>query len=262
MKNLILASTILLAILPTFSSHAQVSTQDPAGPSATTPTPPAPGQAPAAPRDPNAGVFAQAQELGAPMVAVKKAFQLSRTSTYDRKDVFAVFDISQPSKNKRFFVIDLKAGKVTSYFVAHGRGNGDNFKATKFRGFQADHNMTPLGPLRTASAPQDMEHYRSIKDQYTGEMYNGGLTLWLEGVASYNRYINNARDERGSKVVWIVHPAWYVSEGYRKANPNALGRSLGCIALDPRLNNVVVKKMSGGALIYVTVGDQPIEKFL
>lgn len=211
--------------------------------------------------DASGPILAQAAALGAPMIAVKKAYALAQTSTFQRHDIFAVFDINQPAKNKRFFLFDLRAGKVSAYFVAHGRDNGDNFKATHFRGFQNDHNMTPLGPLRTASLTADMEHYSSITDRYDGRVYSGLVTLWLEGVTSYNSYINNAYDG-SSRVVWILHPAWYVTEGFRKAMPGGLGRSLGCIALDPVVSNQVMGKLQGGALVYVTVGDDAIEKYL
>ena len=206
-------------------------------------------------------VMVQAAALGAPMIAVKKAYALAQSSTFQRHDVFAVFDINQPAKNKRFFVFDLRAGKVSAYFVAHGRDNGDNFKATHFRGFQDDHNMTPLGPLRTGSSMTNMDHYSTITDKYDGRVYSGLMTLWLEGVTSYNSYINNAYDG-SSRVVWILHPAWYVTEGFRKAMPGGLGRSLGCIALDPVFSNLIMGKLQGGALVYVTVGDDAIEKYL
>src|SRR5690348_13583275 len=48
----------------------------------------------------------QAQELGAPAAAIQRAVPISRQSTFSKKDVFAVFDISQPSANKRFYLVD------------------------------------------------------------------------------------------------------------------------------------------------------------
>jgi hypothetical protein len=41
-----------------------------------------------------------------------------------------------------------------------------------------------------------------------------------------------------------------------------LGRSNGCITLDPIENNQLVMRLQDGALVYVTVGDAPIEKYL
>jgi hypothetical protein len=41
-----------------------------------------------------------------------------------------------------------------------------------------------------------------------------------------------------------------------------LGRSNGCITLDPAENNQLVTRLEDGALVYVTVGDAPIEQYL
>ena len=41
-----------------------------------------------------------------------------------------------------------------------------------------------------------------------------------------------------------------------------LGRSNGCITVDPVDNNQLVTRLQDGALVYVTVGDAPIEQYL
>jgi hypothetical protein len=41
-----------------------------------------------------------------------------------------------------------------------------------------------------------------------------------------------------------------------------LGRSNGCITVDPIENNELVARLQDGALVYVTVGDAPIERYL
>ena len=92
----------------------------------------------------------QAQALGAPMAAIARAIPISRQSIFPKKDALAVFDISQPSANKRFYLLDFKSGEVTAHFAAHGRSDGPNAKAVKFKGFQKDLDMVPLGPLKTA----------------------------------------------------------------------------------------------------------------
>jgi L,D-transpeptidase catalytic domain len=92
----------------------------------------------------------QAQALGAPMAAVGRAITISHQQTFAKKDALAVFDISQPSANKRFYLLDFKSDGVTAYYAAHGRSNGPNAKAVKFKGFRRDLDMTPLGSLKTA----------------------------------------------------------------------------------------------------------------
>ena len=68
--------------------------------------------------------------------SARRKQQLQRT--FSKKDVFAVFDISQPSANKRFYLLDFTSGQVTAHFAAHGKSNGPHARAIKFKGFQRD----------------------------------------------------------------------------------------------------------------------------
>ncbi len=198
----------------------------------------------------------EAQALGAPIAAVQRAIQISRQPVFPKKDVLAVFDISQPSAQKRFYIFDFKSGQVTAHYAAHGRDNGPNVKATKFKGFQTDLDMVPLGPLKTAHS-EVMDHYKKIVDRYDGTVYPNMIVVVLEGVTAYNSYINHT-----SPFKWIIHPNWYTTAGFRAKNNGMLGRSNGCITVDPAENNALVTRLQDGALVYVTVGDAAIEQYL
>jgi hypothetical protein len=162
-------------------------------------------------------VLKQAETLGAPMAAVQRAIQISHQPIFVKKDVLAVFDISQPSSQKRFYVLDLKAGHVTAHYAAHGRHNG-YAKANKFKGFQTDLDMVPLGPLKTAHS-EVMDPYKTIVDRYDGTVYQNMIVVVLEGVTSYNNYINDTPPFK-----WIIHPNWYATAGFRAKNNGTLGR--------------------------------------
>src|SRR4029077_1956519 len=125
-------------------------------------------------------ILQQAQALGAPMAALTRAVAISRQSTFSKKDALAVFDISQPSANKRFYLLDFKSGEATAHYAAHGRANGPNAKAVKFKGFQKDLDMVPLGPLKTAHS-EVMDHYKTIVDRYDGTVYPNMIVVVLEG---------------------------------------------------------------------------------
>jgi hypothetical protein len=198
----------------------------------------------------------QARALGAPIAAVERAMETSRQSIFTRKDAVAVFDISQPSAKKRLYVVDGKSGQVTAHYAAHGRHNGPHAKATKFGGFQKDLDMVPLGPLKTAHS-EVMEHYKTIVDRFDGTVYRDLIVVVLEGTTSYNNYINHTPPYK-----WIIHPNWYTTAGYRAKNSGVLGRSNGCITIDPVENNQVITRLQGGALVYVTVGNDPIEQYV
>jgi hypothetical protein len=198
----------------------------------------------------------KAQVIGAPILAVERAIQISRQPNFSKRDVLAVFDISQPSAKKRFYLLDFKSGQVTAHYAAHGKTNGPNARAVKFKGFQRDLDMVPLGPLKTARS-EVMDHYKTIVDRYDGTVYRNMLVVGLEGVTSYNGYINNTPPFK-----WIIHPNWYTTAAFRAKNNGMLGRSNGCITLDPAENNQLVTRLQDGALVYVTVGDAPIEPYL
>jgi L,D-transpeptidase-like protein len=197
----------------------------------------------------------QAQQLGAPVAAIHRAVAISHQPIFPKKDVLAVFDISQPSSNKRFYLLDFTSGQVTAHFASHGRTNGPNVRATKFKGFQRDLDMVPLGPLKTERA-QVFAQYSTIVDRYDRTVYRNLVAAGLEGVAPYNRYINHTPPYK-----WVIHPNWYTTAGYRAKNNGMLGRSAGCITVDPAENNKIITRLQG-ALIYVTVGDAPIEQYL
>src|SRR5207248_8252111 len=223
--------------------HAQQRpTPDGAAPTATKPDNQANGADP---------LLQQAQALGAPMAALARAVAISRQSIFTKKDALAVFDISQPSASKRFYVLDFKSGQVTAHYAAHGRDNGPNARAIKFKGFQKDLDMVPLGPLKTAHS-EVMDHYKTIVDRYDGTVYSNMIVVVLEGITSYNSYINHTPPFK-----WILHPNWYTTAAFRAKNNGVLGRSNGCITVDPIENNQLVRRLENGALIYVTVGDEP-----
>jgi hypothetical protein len=197
----------------------------------------------------------QAQVLGAPMAAVQRAVEISRQPIFTKKDVLAVFDISQPSANKRFYVLDFKSCQVTAHYAAHGRDNGPNARAVKFKGFRTDLDMVPLGPLKTAHS-EVMNHYKTIVDRYDGTVYPNMIVVVLQGVTSYNNYINHTPPFK-----WIIHPNWYTTAAFRAKNDGMLGRSKGCITVDPIENNQLVTRLQDEALVYVTVGDAPVEQY-
>jgi hypothetical protein len=198
----------------------------------------------------------KSRALGAPMAAVERALAVSRQPVFPKKDALAIFDISQPSASKRLYVLDFKSSQVTAHYAAHGKTNGPHAKAVKFKGFQTDLDMVPLGPLKIARS-EVMDHYRTIVDRYDGTVYANMVVAGLEGVAPYNSYINHTPPYK-----WIIHPSWYTTAAFRSKNNGTLGRSNGCITLDPAENNQIVTRLQDGALIYVTVGNDPIEQYL
>jgi L,D-transpeptidase-like protein len=137
------------------------------------------------------------------------------------KNYIAVLNFAQSSKEKRFYIIDMKTGKVMAIHVAHGKGSDpdhDSF-ATKFSNLSGS-NASSLGFYTTA-------------ETYSG---NHGLSLKLDGRSSTN---SNAR----SRAI-VIHGADYVQEASM-----IQGRSWGCPAVSMSLRTQVINMLKGGALI-------------
>lgn len=137
------------------------------------------------------------------------------------KNYIAVINFAQSSKEKRFYIIDMKTGKVMAIHTAHGKGSDADHDgyATKFSNSSGS-NATSLGFYTTA-------------ETYSGKH---GLSLKLDGRSSTN---SNAR----SRAV-VIHGADYVKEA-----SVIQGRSWGCPAVDMALRTKVINMLKGGVLI-------------
>lgn len=146
-------------------------------------------------------------------------------SGFTNDDHMVVIDYRQHSSKKRFYLIDLRTGRVERHVVAHGSGSdpdNDGY-ATKFSNTSGS-NATSLGFYRTLGT-------------YSGKW---GYSLRLQGLSSTN---SNAY----SRAI-VIHGASYVSESGRA------GRSWGCPALDLNVSASVITRIKNGALIYAWSG--------
>lgn len=140
----------------------------------------------------------------------------------DNKSYLAVVDFSRPSKDKRFFLIDMRSGAVTGYVTAHGSGSDRN-----------DDGVVDTFSNKKNSNASSPGFY------VTAEIYSGkwGRSLRLDGMSDTNSNVR-VRDV-------VLHGASYVREGRAKQ-----GRSWGCFALPMGVKDGVISKLAGGALIY------------
>ena len=91
------------------------------------------------------------------------------------------------------------------------RDNGPHAKATKFKGFQRDLDMVPLGPLKTVPAPPEAtDHYRTIVDRYDKTVYRnmivGALRAWPRTIVTSTtlRRINGSSTRIGTRRLVIA----------------------------------------------------------
>lgn len=141
--------------------------------------------------------------------------------------VLTLIDFSQPSQQKRLWVINVEKAKVLYHtLVAHGKASGADVPMAFSN--QDGSEMSSLG------------FYRTAPTTYVGKH---GLSLKIKGMdPGFN---TNAE----SRAV-VVHGADYVCEDFVRAH-GRLGRSQGCPALPVAETPAIVKAIQGGSVLYL-----------
>lgn len=144
----------------------------------------------------------------------------------EHRDLIAIVDFSLPSRSPRFHLLNLADGRVSSHWVAHGRGSDPAHTGWLERFSNELHsNATSAGAYRTA-------------DTYVGAH---GRSIRLEGL--------DATNSRAAERAVVVHGAWYVSEAMI-GQWGVLGRSEGCFAVSQDSLGEILARLGPGHLIY------------
>ena len=160
-------------------------------------------------------------------LAIKGLRKLDTNGRLQNPNIITIADYSQSSNNKRLYVIDLKNKKLLfNTFVAHGRNTGDEY-AKSFSNKE--------GSLKSSLGFYITEH--PIIGSHTG------FSLLLNGV-------EKGFNDNAIRRAIIMHAADYVSENFIKKF-GRLGRSLGCPALPPNLNKLIIETIKGGTCLFV-----------
>jgi hypothetical protein len=143
-----------------------------------------------------------------------------------RTDIVGIADFARPSTLPRFHFVNLEAGTIKSFLVAHGRGSDPEHS-----GFLHSFSNVPGSEATSRGA------------YLTAEWYYGkyGTSVRLEGMDQDN---SNARDR-----AIVMHPAAYAAPEHI-AKFGKLGRSEGCFAMAPGDFNQALASLSGGRLLY------------
>lgn len=155
-----------------------------------------------------------------------KGWVTLKDSLHLKDNVITVVDFSQPSTEKRFYLIDMDSREVIyQNYVAHGKNTG----ALVAKHFSNTPNsyQSSLGFFKTA------------------ETYHGkhGLSLKLDGL---EKGINHKARERAI----VIHAARYAEESFIKKY-GRLGRSFGCPALPSEKYNEVIELIKEGTLLFI-----------
>ena len=158
-------------------------------------------------------------------MALKGMAKLVRTR-HIKDNLLAIVDFSQPSINKRLYVIDLNTYQLLyNTYVAHGMKTGKD-KAISFSNKMSS-NKSSLGFY------------------VTGMAYNGsnGYSLKLQGM---EKGINDYAMKRGI----VIHGADYVSEDLINSQ-GYIGRSWGCPAVAPEVSQPLIDLLKEGSCLFI-----------
>ena len=178
------------------------------------------------------------QEMG----LTKKAFEYALKGYYylldhhwlNKTNILSICDLSQSSRNKRLYVIDLEQRTVlVNTYVAHGRNSGGEF-ARSFSNNPASHK-TSLG-------------FYITQGTYFG---NNGLSLKIRGM---DRGFNDRANGRNI----VVHGSQYVGPDFLQMN-QFCGRSYGCPALPANESDSIIDLIKEGTCLFIY---HPTKKYL
>ena len=147
-----------------------------------------------------------------------------------KNSLLSIVDLSQSSREKRFYLIDLKNTKLLeNTYVAHGKNSGLDM---------AEEFSNAIGSEKS-----------SLGFYVTRETYKGkhGFSLKIDGVeAGFN-------DNAAERSI-VVHGANYVNA--RRAQSNYMGRSQGCPALPFANYKKIINEIKDGSALFIYYPDQ------
>lgn len=152
--------------------------------------------------------------------------KLLKQAQLKNDSILTIVDFSQPSTEKRLYILNIKTGKVIkNTYVAHGTNSGELY-ATDF-------SNTPNS------------HQSSLGFYITMHTYSGkhGYSLRLEGV-------ENGLNDKALERAIVMHGANYVSENFIKKT-GRLGRSFGCPAVPLEYNKQIIDLIKDQSCIFL-----------
>jgi hypothetical protein len=158
-------------------------------------------------------------------MALKGMAKLVKTH-HIKDNLLAIVDFSQPSINKRLYVVDLNNYQLLfNTWVAHGMKTGKK--------------MAQSFSNKPSSCKSSLGFY------ITGNAYNGsnGYSLKLQGM---EKGINDCAMRRGI----VIHGADYVSEQFINSQ-GYIGRSWGCPAVSPEISQQLIDLLKDGTCLFI-----------
>lgn len=158
-------------------------------------------------------------------IAIEQWVSYNESNQFE-SEMISIIDFSQPSTNKRYYLINTKDSTLAyQNYVAHGRNSGVLF-AKSFSNIP-NSNQSSLGVYKTA-------------ETYYGKH---GLSLRIDGLQP------GLNDKARTRHI-VIHAADYAEEKFINKY-GRLGRSYGCPALPFNGYPQVIEKIKGGSFLFI-----------
>ena len=166
--------------------------------------------------------------------ALKGYYYLLEHHWLNKTNILSICDLSQSSRNKRMYVLDLEQKKVlVNTYVAHGHNSGMEY-ASSFSNNPSSHK-TSLG-------------FYVTQGTYFG---SNGLSLKMRGL---ERGFN---DKAGGRNI-VVHGSEYVGPDFLQMN-KFCGRSYGCPAVPADESENIIDLIKEGSCLFIY---HPTKKYI
>ena len=150
-------------------------------------------------------------------------------------DIITIVDFSQPSTNKRLYVLDLDNKQILfNTLVAHGRRSG---------GLWAKSFSNKASSLKSSPG------FYVTEDTYFGD---NGYSLRLDGLE------RNINDNARNRAI-VMHGARYVDESAINSL-GFLGRSWGCPAVPESQHQAIINTIKGGTCLFIYSPDKNYQR--
>jgi L,D-transpeptidase catalytic domain len=155
-----------------------------------------------------------------------KAALDTHQSRITNRELLAIVDFSKPSRDPRFYLVNLRTGRSTSFLVAHGKGSDPSHSGWV-------QSFSNLHGSEATSAGSYL-----VGDTYFGQYGESRRLLGLEP----------QNDQAEARAI-VIHPAWYVNQTLIQEQ-GKIGRSQGCFAFSKNDIGQILQRMAPGSLIY------------
>ena len=152
--------------------------------------------------------------------------KLDEEGKLDKQGIVTICDLSQSSKRKRLYLIDLNEYKlILNTYVAHGKNSGGEY-ARRFSN-------------RPQSLQSSLGFYRTKATYYGGH----GLALTLTG-------LEPGFNDKAERRKIVVHGSQYIGDNYRRWG-KYMGRSFGCPAVPMKHSRTLINTIKDGSCLFI-----------